>query len=128
MKKKIVLEGLCQFGNKCAHKHKRSSTSQCVYTDAVHHDVHKFKDEVDNLKNFIQSFLHMREEADELKKSIEDLKKELNLLAATNVAIQEQINYLDEDSNEESTGVDDRVSYKEKNVVHVSLLVIRRFH
>ena len=87
-----MLEGLCQFGNKCAFKHKRASTSQCVYTDAVHHDVQKLKDEVDNLKNFIQSLLHMREEADELKKSVEDLKKEFNLLAATNVAMYKRTN------------------------------------
>ena len=76
---KIGIEGLCQFGNKCAYNHRRAFTSQCIYTDAVHHDVQKLKDEVDNRKNFIQSLLHIIEEADELKKSVKDIKKELNL-------------------------------------------------
>ena len=113
MCKRIVTEGLCQFGNKCAYNHRRTSTSQCIYTDAVHHDVQKLKDEVDSLKIFIRSLLHIREEADELKKSVEDIKKELNLLAATNIAIQEQIDYLNEESDEESTSGDEKVAYKE---------------
>ena len=45
----------------------------------MHHDVQKLKDEVDNLKNFIQPLLHIIDEADELKKSVKDIKKELNL-------------------------------------------------
>ena len=109
MCKRIVIEGLCHFGNMCAYNHRRISTSQCNYTNAVHQDVQKLKDEVVSLKNFIQSLLHIRKETHELKKSVEDITNELNLLAATNVAIQKQIDYLDKDSDEESTSVDKNV-------------------
>ena len=48
------------------------------------------------------------------KKSVEDLKKELNILAAIIVAIQEQIDYLDEDSDDESTSLNDKVSLRQR--------------
>jgi hypothetical protein len=113
MCKRIVIEGLCHFGNRCAYNHRRTSTSQCKFTNDAHQDVQKLKDEVVSMKNFIQSLLHIRKETHKLKKSVEDIKNELNLLAATNVAIQEKIDYLEKDSDEESTSVDDKMSYEE---------------
>ena len=55
MCKRIVMEGLCHFGNKCAYNHKRIYHSQSIHADDVHSDLQKLKGEVDSLKNTIQS-------------------------------------------------------------------------
>ena len=122
MCKRIVMEGLCHFGNKCAYNHKRIYHSQRIHTDDVHSDVQKLKDEVDSLKNTIQSLFYIKEEAGELKKSVEDIKREIKLLSAANKAIQEQIKYIEEESDKESNGVDDKVSYKENKCCECSFV------
>ena len=114
MCKRIVMEGLCQFGHKCAYNHrKRTNNPQLIHTDAVNDDVQKLKNEIDSLKNIIQSLFHIREEINGLKKSVEDIKQELKLLNETNKAIQEQIDYLEDHSDEESNNINENVAYKE---------------
>ena len=47
---RIVMEGLCHFGAKCAYKHKRMSNSQDDYKDTVSEDLQKLREEDDDLK------------------------------------------------------------------------------
>ena len=52
--RRIVLEGLCGFGKKCAYNHKRRSHGQSVNDDDIREEVHKLKIEVAILKSTIR--------------------------------------------------------------------------
>ena len=54
----------------------------------LHDNVKNLKEEVDSLKNAIQSLIKTREEGDWLKKSVEDIKEEIKLLTKSNKEIK----------------------------------------
>ena len=75
MCKRIVLEGLCGFGEKCAYRHEIRNNFIDLEHESVNEDVKILKAEVNMLKKALESLTYIREECEELKRSIKDIKK-----------------------------------------------------
>ena len=101
MCRRMVLEGLCQFKDKCAYKHKKTMNSQSVDND-VHEDVKKLKDEVITLKSTIISIVKTREKGDILENTVKGLREEIEIIKASNKQIVEHIKQMEKDHTDES--------------------------
>ena len=60
MCKRMVLEGLCGFGEKCAYSHQMRSSSLSRENQNVHEEVRILKAEVETLKEAIKSLIYIR--------------------------------------------------------------------
>ena len=107
------MEGPFHFGEKFAYKHKQISPFYYGSKETVHEDFKTLKEEVNCLKETIKILIENIDEEELLKKSLEEIKAEIRILAASNRYIQEQaeVDLLDEDSNIESVSDDVKESY-----------------
>ena len=67
MCKRIILEGLCQFGEKCAYRHYRRPNLQGEGNANVLEKVNSLKAEVDTLKNTLKMLISIREESEHMQ-------------------------------------------------------------
>ena len=102
MCKRIALEGLCRFGEKCAYSHKRISNFTSLEHENVHEDVKVLKVEVNALKKALKSLIDIREEKEELKKAVIDIKEEINFLDSSNREVVKRIINLEKNQNNDS--------------------------
>ena len=114
MCKRIVMEGVCHYGEKCAYNHKKVLKSQDGNNDKVLEDVKALKADVTNIKNTIKLLMQNKEDETILKKLIEDIKNDIILLTASNKYIKEQLDLLEEDTDDESECGDAKNSEKEE--------------
>ena len=84
MGKIIVLEWLCGFGEKCAYRHEIRSSLIDLEHQRVNEDVKILKAEVNMLKKALESLTYIREECEDLKLSITEIKEEIEFLDASN--------------------------------------------
>ena len=114
---RTVMARLCHFGAKCAYKHKRMSNSQDYSKDTVSEDLQKLREEVDDLKTTINLLVSNRDQEESLKKSMEEIKAEMKILAASNRYIKERTDLFEEDSkysDNESASVDVKKSNRDE--------------
>ena len=98
----IALEGLCRFGEKCAYGHKRISNLTSLEHENVHEDVKVLKVEVNALKKALKSLIDIREEKEELKKAVIDIKEEINFLDSSNREVVKRIINLEKNQTNDS--------------------------
>ena len=82
--KRIILEGLCPFGEKCAYSHYRRPNLQGGGNDNVQEEVNSLKAEVDTLKNTLKLLISIREESEHMQSYIRDIKVEIHILTTNN--------------------------------------------
>ena len=83
MCKRIVLEGLCGFGENCAYRHEIRNNLIDLEHGSVNEYVEILKAEVNMQKEALESLTCIREECEELKRSIKDIKEEIDFLDAS---------------------------------------------
>jgi uncharacterized C2H2 Zn-finger protein len=91
MCKRITLEGLCRFGEKCAYSHQRISNFPSLEHENVHEDVKVLKAEVNSLKKALKSLIDIREESEELKRAVIDIKEDIKFLDSSNREVVKRI-------------------------------------
>ena len=91
MCKRIVLEGICGYKERCAYNHKIGFHVNNVNDGAIQEDVNNLKTEVENLKNTIESLVSIRQEFDKITNSVKDIKKEIYMLKAGNKEVEKRI-------------------------------------
>lgn len=102
MCKRIILEGLCGFAEKCAYSHKRRSNLSSLENANIHEEVKILKAEVDALKKVLKSLIAIREESEDLKKAVEDIKDEIKFLDSSNREVVSKIIKLEKDLADDS--------------------------
>ena len=102
MCKRVVLEGLCRYGEGCAYNHKRSLHGLRINDDAIQEDINKLKTEVEVLKNTIKLLVSIREEGNILEKSVKDIEGEIKLLKAENKELLKRIQHVEDDLKDET--------------------------
>ena len=115
-RQRIVFEGHCVFGERCAYNHTRRSNSQINEKDTLLEDVKNLRYEVDNLKNVMKDIIDIRVESENVKVSIKDIKEEIQLLTASNLELVDRLKYLEEDLFEDESD-DENESNVEFNLV-----------
>ena len=117
MCRRIFLEGLCGYGEKCAYNHKKRSHAQSVDDDIINEEVHKLKTEVEILKSTIRSLAPDREENKMLENSIKDIKEDIKILEAANKKVIKIIKSIEDDltdeSDEESVSIESQQKSKD---------------
>ena len=91
MCKRIIHEGLCQFGGKCAYSHYTRSNLQGVGNDHAQEEVNILKAEVFSLKNTLNSLISIREEGEHMQNYIRDIKVEIYKLTNSNRELSERL-------------------------------------
>ena len=89
--KRIVLEGICGYKERCAYNHKIGFHVNNVNGGAYQEDVNNLKTEVETLKNTIKSLVSIRQEFDKITNSVKYIKKEINKLKAKNKDVEKKI-------------------------------------
>ena len=112
MCKRIVLEGICGYKERCAYNHKIGFHVNNVNDDAIQEDVKNLKTEVENLKNTIKFIVCIRQEFDKITNSVKDIKKEINMLKAGNKEVEKRIKDIEEDLTDESDEESDIIELK----------------
>ena len=97
MCKRIILEGLCQFGEKCAYSHYRRPNLQGEGNENVQEEVNSLKAEVNTLKNTLKMLISIREESEHMQSYIRDIKVEIHILTTNNRELNEKLNNLQKD-------------------------------
>ena len=116
MCKKMVLEGHCRLGVRCAYRHKPRLISHHEDTKTLHEDMKTMKAEIDVLKNTVKSLLTIKEEGEIIKKDIRNIKEEIKFLVAFNKETAEKINQLEYDCQYDTEEESETVKEDEINV------------
>jgi hypothetical protein len=119
MCKRIVLEGICFYKEKCAYNHKKILHGQTVNDDAIQEDVKNLKTEVEFLKNTINSLVSIREECNIIENSVKDIKKEIKMLKTKNKEVEKRIKLIEDDLTDESEDESDRMEGQQTFKGHV---------
>ena len=123
MCKRIVLEGLCGYGEKCAYSHKIRSNLLSLENENVHEDVEILKAEVTSLKKATKSLTSIREEGEELNRYVKDIKEEIQFLDASNRKLVPRIVRLEEDLTDEPAKESDTSN---ENTLTMQVLIVKR--
>ena len=123
MCRRIVLEGLCGFGEKCAYNHKTRLNLHGVDNDDIHEDVKKLREEVKQLKITLEVITSIQREGEILKDSIKELEEDIKLLKTSNKALVKRITELEEDLTDES--FEESNSFEHENQIKETTLELK---
>jgi hypothetical protein len=122
MCRRIVLEGLCGFGEKCSYNHK---TRLNIHGDDIHEDVKKLREEVKQLKITLEEITSIQSEGEILKDSIKELEEDIKLLKTSNKALVNRITELEEDLTDKS--FEESNSFVHENQIKETTLDLKCF-
>ena len=95
MCKRMVIEGICGFGEKCAYDHKRKIDTQSGDNIEMFQVLTNLKAEVENLKYTLKLLMLTRDEVDRVKKSVDEIKEEILLMNGRNKELTEILIYIE---------------------------------
>ena len=119
MCKRIGLEGICFYKEKCAYNHKKIVHVQTVNNDAIQEDVKNLKTKVEFLKSTINSLVSIREECNIIENSVKDIKKEIKMLMTKNKEVEIRNKLIEDDLTDESEDESDRMEGQQTFKGHV---------
>ena len=92
----FALEIFCKYGERCAYEHFVKDQSKRVVDELVE-DMKNIKAEMDMLKNKVKSLNQIKQEGKVIKKSIHELKADIQKIKAENLQMSQKIGQLEEE-------------------------------
>ena len=117
MCKRMIMEGFCSRGQRCAYNHKTRLSHDNKEIKSLEEDIKNLNAEMNVMKETLNSLLSLKQEFSKIQKDVTDIKKDIKLLSNKNRETVLKITALEEELQEDT---DDEVYEETANALQKS--------